>query len=158
MHHANAFSSHKVPRWEGIFRSHSGHKRGLEIICSAMPYKQLLNCYFHKQILKTNNLVKRFLKVSLRKAHCLDNLRQGVLTRQRCWKKYGRAFSTYYWWPGLLVLSQVYLRGLLNHDHWALPEFLIRLLSVRIKYCISIKFPSNVDAAGPETTFWKPLT
>lgn len=160
MHHANAFSSHNVPRWEGVFRSQSNHKQGLETICSAIPYKWLLNCYFCKQILKPTNLVKRFLKWSLRTAHCPDNLTAlTALTRQRCWKKYCRAFSqppTYDLDPWFSIMFT--WRDCQTTDHMVLPEFLIQLVSVEIKYCISIKFPSIADAAGPGTTFWKPLT
>lgn len=158
MHHANAFSSHNVPRWEGVFRSQSNHKQGLETICSAMPYKWLLNCYFCKQILKTTNLVKRFLKWSLRTAHCPGNLRRCVLTRQRSWKKYCRGFSQ----PPISDLDPCFSimftwKGFQTTDHVVLLEFLIQLVSVEIKYCISIKFPGIVGAAGPGTTFWKPF-
>lgn len=61
--------------------------RGLETTCSAVPHQGLLNCYFHEQILKINNLVKRLLKWFLRKAHLPDNLRQFALTTRHVGEK-----------------------------------------------------------------------
>lgn len=91
MHHANDFSSHNVPRWEGVFRSRLNYKQGLEtifLLCLIMVIKLLF-----LQTNPENNLVKWFLKWSLITAHCPDNLRQCALTRQRYWKKYWKAFS-----------------------------------------------------------------
>lgn len=157
MHHANDFSFRNVPRWEGVFRSQSNHSVWKQFF-SAMPYKWLLNCYFCKQILKTNNLVKRFLKWSLITAHCPDNLRQCALGNG-VGKNTVEPFLnllTYDLDPWFSIMFT--WRDFQTTDHTVLPEFLIQLVSVEIKYCISIKFSGIVDAAGPGTTFWKPLT